>query len=237
MNEQVNRIKGKLKQLKQLDNINSLFGAQKHRYKINPPISSNTIQQFEATHQVKLPDDYITFLTEIGNGGAGPYYGLEPLQNSIYADLDYPTQDFLLNPGKPFVHTEPWNLTFEPSVDEDEYEEEYENEQAAFEEKYFNIEHMNGVVAICNFGCAISLNLVVNGAEYGNIWTDDRASDQGIYPSYELGNKEKITFLNWYELWLDNSLKEIRTKLSLPEKAGETALKQIAKPKPWWKIW
>ncbi|WP_286375979.1 hypothetical protein [Acinetobacter sp. R933-2] len=40
------------------------------------------------------------------------------------------------------------------------------------------------------------------------MWTDDRANDGGIYPSQELGNRERITFLNWYERWLDQSLHE-----------------------------
>jgi hypothetical protein len=71
---------------------------------------------------------------------------------------------------------------------------------------------MNGAIRICNYGCAIRLNLIVNGKEYNNVWTDDRANHEGIHPSYELGNTEKITFLDWYELWLDNSLKKLAAK-------------------------
>jgi hypothetical protein len=77
--------------------------------------------------------------------------------------------------------------------------------------------------------------LVVNGEEYGNIWTDDRASDAGIRPSYELSNKEKITFLNWYELWLDNSLKELKAKYLSSEIVATKPAKTFAKP--WWKVW
>jgi hypothetical protein len=210
MNEQLNRIREKIGQLKKLDKNFSLFGSQKHKYKINSPISIEKVRQFESTHNVTLPTEYVEFITIIGNGGVGPFYGLEPLENCLFDDLDYKRPDFLLNPGKPFLHTEPWNIKFRPTVDEDVNETAYEDELSKFEEQYFDKEHMNGVIAICNYGCAISLNLVVNGLEYGNIWTDDRASDNGIYPSLELGNKEKITFLNWYELWLDNSLNEIK---------------------------
>ena len=52
----------------------------------------------------------------------------------------------------------------------------------------------------------------MNGQEKGNMWTDDRTNDAGLYPTIELGNKGKITFLDWYELWLDNSLEEIQGK-------------------------
>lgn len=215
MNDQLFRIEEKIMELKVLDKNFTLFGSQKHRYKINSTISLEKIRHFESTHKITLPPEYIAFLTNIGNGGAGPFYGLEPIQNSLFTDLDYKRPEFLLNPGKPFLHTRPWNLEFQPSVSEEENEAEYENERMKFDEEYFDSEQMNGVLAICNYGCAVSLNLVVNGEEYGNIWTDDRGSDRGILPSHELGNKDRITFLNWYELWLDNSINEINAKPSI----------------------
>lgn len=228
MNEKLNSIKHKINLLKKLDRNYTLFGAQKHQYKINQPISKEYIERFEATHNIKLPQDYIDFLTIIGNGGAGPYYGLEPIQNSLYNDLDFKRRP-LLDPGKPFLFTEPWNLEFQPTVDEDENEEQYEIERLEFDERYYDIEIRNGVLAISNFGCAISLNLVVNGADYGYVWTDDRANDQGIYPSKEFGNKNKLTFLDWYELWLDNSLKEIQ---------GDSYRADFQfNQKPWWRFW
>ena len=212
MNEQIERIKDKIEQLKSLDNDFTVFGARKHKYQLNPTLSLDKIREFALKHDVTLPKEYVDFLTNLGNGGAGPFYGLEPLENALFDDLTYKRPDSLLNPSKPFPHTEPWNLEFQPTVDEDEDEEEYERQFTDFENTYFDGEQMNGVIAICNYGSGISLNLVVNGQEYGNIWTDDRGNENGIYPSQELGNKEKITFLNWYELWLDNSIDEIKDK-------------------------
>lgn len=233
MKEQLNSIKDEIAQLRKLDKSYILFGSSKHQYKINPTISVEQVRQFESAHNVTLPKDYVAFLTEIGNGGVGPFYGLEPFQNSLYDDLDYKRADSLLDPGKPFLHTAACNLEFQPTVDE----EEYENERAKFEEEYFDKKNMNGVLAICNYGCAVSLNLVVNGQAYGTIWTDDRSSDGGIYPSQELGNKEKINFLNWYELWLDNSINEINTKQPTSHKASATDSTQTQNKKPWWKFW
>jgi hypothetical protein len=235
MIEQLERIKTKLKELKRLDRGFSLFGSPRHQYQLNSTLPLQKIQKFEQTHNVKLPSDYVQFLTELGNGGAGPFYGLEPFENVLFDDLDYKRPNFLLNPSKPFLHTEPWNLEFKPTVDEDEDEEEYEKQRLEFEEVYYDTQQMNGVIAICNYGCAISLNLVVNGEEYGNIWTDDRASDAGIRPSYELGNKEKITFLNWYELWLDNYLKVIKAKPTASDTLVNKPNKTVSM-KPWWKI-
>ncbi|MFN0254120.1 hypothetical protein [Pedobacter ureilyticus] len=141
--------------------------------------------------------------------------------------MDYKRPNSLLNPSKPFPRTKPWNEEFVSTVNEEDNEEEYERQYSEFSKNL-----MNGVLAISNFGCGISLNLVVNGEEYGNIWTDDRGNDGGIYPSHELGNKDKITFLNWYELWLDNSLNEIKDKLENKEIEVKNT-----NQKPWWKIW
>lgn len=234
MNERLERIKTKLKELKRLDKGFTLFGTSKHQYRLNPTLPLQTIQQFEQAHSVRLPGEYVHFLTELGNGGAGPFYGLEPFENVLFDDLDYKRPNSLLNPSKPFTHTEPWNLEFQTTVDEDEDEDEYEKQRQAFEEVYYDKEQMNGVIAICNYGCAVSLNLVVHGEEYGNIWTDDRGSDGGIRPSYELGNKEKITFLNWYELWLDNSLRAIKAKPSSVDEGTKKPEKTTIKP--WWKV-
>lgn len=209
MRAQIERIKAKLEQLKQLDKHFSLFGSRKHRYNLNPRLTDKEIRDFETKYEIKLPEGYVLFLTDIGNGGAGPFYGLEPFKNVLFNDLEYRRPESPLNPAKPFLHTAPWNLEFGPTVSEEDNEEEYERQYEEFSEAYADVEQRNGVLAVCNYGCGISLNLVVNGQEYGHLWTDDRGNDNGIYPSCELGNEDKITFLDWYELWLDNSLKEI----------------------------
>ncbi|MES2774053.1 MAG: SMI1/KNR4 family protein [Bacteroidota bacterium] len=236
MNEQTERIKTKISQLKKLDKDYILFGSQNHRYRLNPIISLERLQQFEFVNKIVLPKDYVAFLANIGNGGVGPFYGLEPLEDSLFDDLDYKRPESLLNPSKPFLHTNPWNLEFNPNVDDES--EEYETQLSDFEEKYFGKDLMNGTIAICNFGCGVNLNLVVNGREYGNIWTDDRGSDNGIHPSSELGNTYRIGFLNWYELWLDNSMNEINSKFSVTDTTTiETKQIEMGRKKPWWKFW
>lgn len=228
MNEQLKRIQSKIEQLRQLDKNLTLFGSNRHKYNLNPKLSEDTLLNFEKTHNITLPEDYKEFLTKIGNGGVGPAYGLETFENGLFDDLDYKRPNSLLNPSKPFPHTKPWNEEFVSTVnEEEENEEEYERQYSEFSKNL-----MDGVLAISNFGCGISLNLVVNGEEYGNIWTDDRGNDGGIYPSNELGNKDRITFLNWYELWLDNSLNEVNEKFE--NKQIEV---KNTNQKPWWKIW
>lgn len=207
MNEQLERIKAKLKQLCSLDVDYKIFGADEHRYRLHPPLTKQEVHWFEAAHKIALPAEYVAFITQVCNGGAGPYYGLECLHDSI-SDLYGRHSGPFLNPSKPFVHTEDWNMEFR-AADSSENEERYSDRLLEFDQGYYDKEWMNGAIAICKFGCGVTMNLVVNGLEYGNIWTDDRGSGNGIYPSYDLGNTDKISFLNWYELWLDESLKEL----------------------------
>jgi hypothetical protein len=119
--------------------------------------------------------------------------------------------------------TEAWNLKFE-----DMQEEQYHQIK---DEEYFDDKWTNGLLRISNFGCGVSMNLVANGSEYGNIWVDDRCNDGGIYPDQYFGNKGRIKFLPWYEAWLDKSLNEIATKGD-----SQNNEDRIGKPsKPWWK--
>lgn len=239
MNLQLQRIQTKLEQLKQLDIRYTLFGAHRHHYHLNQPLSIETIRAFEHQFKLTLPTDFVAFYTQLGNGGVGPFLGLEPFENVLSVDLDYPDPQLKLNPNLIFPHQAPWNDAFNATCDEDDEDE--------FERQYFEFHRhqMDGTIAICNYGCGISLNLVVNGAEYGYVWTDDRANDGGIYPSHELGNPNKISFLDWYELWLDQSLVEIHEKQTqknaqidhLENKQIEPNLHDSSKQKAWWKFW
>lgn len=194
MEIQISKIIKKMESLKKKDTQFAIFGSETHQYKLNKTKSENELLEFEERYGIKLPYGYREFLKRVGNGGAGPYYGLEPLENSMSDDLDRPTDNEWIDPSKPFKFVEAWN----------------ENEETDFnEEEYFSKELMNGALKISNFGCGISLILVVNGAEYGNIWVDDRGNDQGIYPDPYFKNNGRINFLDWYEYWLNTSLKEI----------------------------
>ena len=86
-----------------------MFGSAAHDYKLNPPIPVSTIEEFEARHGIRLPDDYRHFVTEIGNGGAGPYYGLFPF-GELDEGLSWEQGDLIGDVAQPFPHVEAWNL-------------------------------------------------------------------------------------------------------------------------------
>lgn len=91
-------------------------------------------------------------------------------------------------------------------------EDDEQNEQLeAFEKEYFDDRHVNGTIRICNYGCGHFINLVVKGEEYSHIWSDDRASDFGIYPfsDFNYHDQARLTFFDWYEGWIEKSLSEL----------------------------
>ena len=202
-------MKSRLLELRRLDTGCAVFGSARHRYALNPVKTNAEIADFEKRFGIVLPEGYRLFLTTIGNGGAGPYYGLESLENSLFLDLDYKHNrpGELLDPSKPFPFTEPWNLAFDPQAGASR-DAAYQQ----FEERYSDDQWVSGLLRICNFGCGVSMNLVVNGREYGNIWVDSRCNDSGIYPDHS-GQVGRMDFLTWYELWLDKSLKEFHARI------------------------
>lgn len=79
MSEETKRIAEKLERLKAADPECRLFGVETHRYRLGPVLSPNGLREIEARYSIVLPEDYAEFLTNAGNGGAGPGYGLQRL--------------------------------------------------------------------------------------------------------------------------------------------------------------
>ena len=222
MKEQIENIKAKLQKLASIDTKLQLFGASTHKYNLQPTLTTQAVQAFEALHNVSLPEGYAAFLTQVGNGGAGPFYGLKPLEDgTILFKGKSSAEDIKLDLSKPFPHTISWN------VDEDELEDLHDKiedaadagntklEQELYEQKWKMISeahHDYGRLNLADYGRGVHISLIVNGPQAGFMWTDDRANDGGIYPSNELGNFTKISFLDWYELWLDEGIKEIEIR-------------------------
>ena len=74
-------LKDLVKRAGKKDGTREIFGSSKHGYKLNPTVTQEEVRRFEARWHLTLPDEYVFFLTKVGNGGAGPYYGLYSLEN------------------------------------------------------------------------------------------------------------------------------------------------------------
>jgi hypothetical protein len=150
-------------------------GGRRPRYQLNPPLAPAKVEAFERRWNIKLPESYRTFIIDVGNGGAGPYYGLYRLGDT----------DPLLDPdgpllAMPFPYVTPWNADPLPPQDDD---------------AYFSDEQIAGSLAVAHFGCGDLLRLVVTGEAHGEVWQDGRGGHYGIWPV-------AADFADWYAEWL-----------------------------------
>lgn len=82
-----------------------MFGAKSHLYRFRPPLTGADVFNFEEKYEIILPTDYRDFLLDCGNGGAGPYFGINKLDEAIDSSFEEDTT-FLKSE---FSFTESWN--------------------------------------------------------------------------------------------------------------------------------
>ena len=188
----------------------NIFGAQGHGFQLNPVLTESEVLAFELEHDIALPDDYRDFLIHVGNGGAGPYYGVFPLG---HVDGPFELERWAAgNPlvgilSKPFPFLEAWNdLTGMPPFElRKSNEDTYSRQMDAFEKRYWSETYVNGAIPICHQGCALRTYLVVTGPQAGHLWDDRRTEYAGLRP-VRLKDGSAATFTAWYEEWLSDSL-------------------------------
>lgn len=201
-------IHDRLRRLAARDRSRVVFGAMSHKYALNPPLDAAVLDAFDREHEIVLPHDYRHFLTHIGDGGAGPWYGVNPFGH----DDDGRWEDTLLvgDVGQPFRFSAPWNLSEEfwesdprgaegiSLEDEDRLVEEWDRRE---NDAYWNPALMNGAIPISHLGCALRQWLVVHGPQRGFIWNDFRADQRGLSP-VSGADGSPLTFTAWYLAWL-----------------------------------
>ncbi|MBL1226131.1 SMI1/KNR4 family protein [Enterococcus sp. BWR-S5] len=170
-----------------VDAERKVFGSSKHKYQLRPVLSLEELKAFEVKYQISLPEEYVFFLTHVGNGGAGPYYGLTTLEKLIGTEEHAAAirNEALID--KKLSRAQWQQLMDETEEDDDLYDK-------AMERLY------GGMLNIGTQGCTYDNLLMLSGSEAGKIVYIDwnLFSD---YPPY-LTN---MTFLDWYE----NYFKEI----------------------------
>lgn len=193
--DELRRLQDDVRALASLDPGCKQFGAIGHRYQFKPPYPEAELVAFERTHQVALPDDYRAFITTVGNGGAGPSYGVMPFRGGD--SEDYTAYDRI---GEPFAYADAFNpteLLDSPDTDTDDADH-----------AYYRAFAFQGSLYICDHGCASRTLLVVSGPCRGEVWADEVANDAGIYPEH--GPAGRHGFLGWYRAWLDGLLAKLR---------------------------
>lgn len=148
------------------------FGAGAHRYRWNPPASEAEVEEFERETGVRLPEEYRNFLLLLGDGGAGPFYGLFSL-GEVRKWLDWEVQP----EKKPRLY--PGMAVPEESCETDEEWEECRR----------------GIIPIGSQGDSYFTCLMVSGPDRGRVVYIEDGMSWVFFPR-EQG------FLPWYVRWL-----------------------------------
>lgn len=177
----VPRIKSILKRASWMDMDYSLFGSHRHAHLFRPPLPMEDLDTWEDLMELQLPQDYRTYLTCLGNGGAGPSYGLKPFQCPLYDWLREPAV-FSDDQSERFNElAQKW--CEDSNSDTDLLYEEYcartpEHQQMSYsewdEKQYRFIKNTvmhplfkSGQLFIANQGCSQDILLLLNGTHRG----------------------------------------------------------------------
>lgn len=180
MDVRLSRIADKLGEVARVPGRFTPFGAGKHGFRLNPPLPESSVAAFEAEHGIALPEGYRRFVVELGDGGAGPGYGLLTLADA-YAEVSDSgglAEPSPFTPGKRYS-PDWWDGFCGPDESTDP---------------------LQGTLAVVHHGCTSYTQLVVSGPGRGRLVNADL---NGVPPPYVLEDED---FLSWYERWLDELL-------------------------------
>ena len=198
--EQLHRIQQKLAQAKAADKDLQVFGADAHKYHLNPPVSEAEVLAFEKKYGVQLPECYRAFMLTIGDAKAknsdfiaGPYFGLYAFGTSVDSLLYEKIETYLKAPCNlsPDMTQEEWETLSDPLLSSEEEEEEDDDKYFAERAKVFG-----GLLPLGSQGCTYEHALVLNGKYAGRVVNIDLELAQ---PKFAF----EANFLDWYERYLN----------------------------------
>ncbi|MBK7074896.1 MAG: SMI1/KNR4 family protein [Myxococcales bacterium] len=197
------RVDARLHQLRAHDAAFAVFGADTHRYERHAPLEAAALERWEARQGVTLPEEYRCFVLQLCNGGPGPGYGLQPLD--LDEDLETVARSF------------PWDDHAAAEALRRRRTELAEQSVALF--GYDFDDYPDGCLTLCDYGCAWQGELVITGEQRGRVWyIGDSAFPLPALPMRSAAPAEEcsISFLDWYEAWLDESFAETAADGAVP---------------------
>ena len=181
-----------------------MFGSGQHECRFGPPVDPAVLARVEELAGVPLPADYREFVTTIGDGGLGPYYGVMSLTEAMAQveatsglaslGMDSPlTEDISI--GELMRMPADWNEHVARLDTDPAYEAGWGRLQA----EYMGAPWCQGRLPIAQFGCGDWFFLILRGPRRGTMWVDSLDSASGLY-GLEVG------FRTWYSRWLDDAI-------------------------------
>ncbi len=189
-----------LAQAERMDPNYERFGVSRHRYKLNPPINKVFVRAAEKKYHFLLPEDYVYFITEVGDGGAGPDYGIFPFGN-FYMRAESPGAEkfreayrcSLANPFllRPMTLDDLEYCAFSRKAYEKNPEKYFVEMGESYEESLCDTD---GFLTLGTHGCQWDFGLVTSGERRGQVFDTD---NEGNY------SFSAYSFSDFYQNWLD----------------------------------
>lgn len=185
-----------------------IFGADHHNYKLNPPASPEQVRRFEEKHNLLLPEEYKFFLTQIGNGGAGPYYGLYSLEEVERYTEYLETPEITETPDstvKARTEEAPAPAFIDRRMTPEDWAARMEELDNCGEEEYDSLMYKlcAGMLVIGTQGCTYDTVLMCKGSECGKIVYIDWNLEPKYGPFFT-----GMPFLYWYEMYFQEILQD-----------------------------
>lgn len=189
-----------LNEAQRMDEKCQMFGASRHKYLLNPPIRKSFVRQVEERYGFQLPEDYFHFITEVGDGGAGPDYGISPFSAFMIEGKSPGSEKFreayrrsLTEPFTPrpmlINEVEEYAIATRKAYEQDPgryfiYEKQDENELC----------DTSGFLVLGTHGCQWDFGLIISGEKRGQVFDTDNEGAYGFVA---------CSFEQFYQNWLD----------------------------------
>jgi hypothetical protein len=217
----------KLDRLRSADPAFLVTGAREHCYRHAPRIADAWLEWCERKYGTRLPDQYRRYIREVGNGGAGPWYGLqrfgflpseEAAPQAFFADTYREIKsEWFSGTGRAMIwympdgtETDGFEMRFYDNLkqltgaadalaDPFPFQEDSVPDEVLQREVQSGHWPISGAWRLAHYGCGIDDMLVLNGPRTGEVWQFDFANDCGAA-------RVAGSFAAWYNAWLDGAL-------------------------------
>lgn len=204
----IDAIASTLEELRSLSR--SIFGDKGPKYLLNPCMTLEEVEAFEAQHAVRLPEDYRCFLLRLGNGAAnrGVPYALNDAARGRLLARPFPLVAAYA-PGELQAILKEYQQELQEISDDLHQYNPHELHELIADQLYEWTSH--GALRL-EWSPDRSDLLVVTGPEHGKIWFQERFDRGSIRPA-------GMSFLDWYEAGLAEQMHYLRrAALQLPMK-------------------
>jgi hypothetical protein len=214
-------VRERVRSLAEADPRPKVFGADDHGFRLARVLSAEELADLESLVGARLPEEYRDFLLQVGAGGAGPAYGVYPVERGERGwqwtgDWAALADEARLAEPFPVAGPDPEVMEVllgqcpqeEDFADVAEFDSAYEAWDERWAEVMWDPDRTVGAVVLCDLGCGRRQWLVVSGSEAGRIWSDDRIDGVGLAPLLDEAGRP-VTFARWYLDWLDRAEQQV----------------------------